>query len=1059
MENSDIVRSFKTRFIRHRTHQHPARVSYWRQLKDSTPSDECIGLVTTHLWLSALLNSPKPNTLYFDPPLFEQLLDQYQQNPMEMTADQVPLLFNRHEFWPHMESTAHILALARASQVCSPGGPSWILLDLTVRDGSLKSVEVTIPPSCTFDNDAFGDLISFFIGALNQIFPGPKLAGASSRVQQRTMTLVLPEPFTEEATLLVLMAYTLGKFLDQAIPGVDVKAMRQSLCYYYNQALRCSDVDFIFPWAGLTDTEGTLMTENNSDKVGRRRFMLTSNREPSPMEMFPRQRSYSTTLATAGPSEPFFLELAQLHSTHPEGILLETTGRSVTDLKKAILLGEFPSLDKNFPGSRLQVPEALSLQEYIDLVHDSGGPESAASLKFFLLAKHEEKRIKLDWLKDAIYLQPEQLHAGFDLDSLTLSSFEAPQLLKPGVYYAIPDPRFSLTTRNELDINLDGEKIGMHTCPNFCIMTFSGNNQFRLLVFFPRNRQREGNLWRNTAELSEMKDWYETFLTALRIYSNQAPSAWQHAVEKTLEALPNTFEMASEQRNKGGHSSGHCIEPIIMNAVFKIMRRIIDTTPGLAKYRGYFFHLCGMNLKLGTMNIHGRMDNNPMEYAFSLFNFVDWYSANPHDIVADIGWTANPNRSMMPDDLQNSTLLFRVGPLTELLRAAYTKPQIDQYCSSYVVGGLRSTPSAKVRKGCGVVKAQAYPKDMILTYRHQNQVSAWGANRVMKTEPRDILDRLLAAKAIVCYPTGTISAFKSTLAKGWSTIINRQSQLPIPARKSPEVVLLTSVLAYWLKSLIKRPDEMGYSTEMAKRLQLIQNAERFGIPCLRSASLDDDGLRMNYRVEAERFRILSLSGLTVEAPVLPNNIPFQAIEQPDPLQSPPPSPPQTPPVNQLWPQSSQDFLETLINVHLPRTLWSHFTRDRLQNSPTALRLRKKPLQKRQWPEIVEPLNTLRELENKFSDSFDRLFPANWSITQPKGDLVAYERDFLHRIREHVNTKPAKARSTYSSELRRRIRTMLMNTWDYLPNVHSHRIWAYDPGPAGQRIFRICPKSR
>lgn len=329
--------------------------------------------------------------------------------------------------------------------------------------------------------------------------------------------------------------------------------------------------------------------------------------------------------------------------------------------------------------------------------------------------------------------------------------------------------------------------------PNLCIMTFGGNNQFRLLVFFPRNRERVEHLWRNMAQASEMEDWYQAFLTALRVFGVQAPFPWQHAVEKTLEALPNTFSMASEQRNKGGfQSSGHRIEPFIMNAVFKLMRRIIDTTPKLAKYRGYFFHLCGINLKLSTMNIHGRMDDNPLKYAFSLFDFIDWCAANPHDIIADIGWTANVMRGSI-SGLENTTLLFRTDPLAELMRTAYLKPQIDQYCSSSVVGGARSTPTSSVRKGCGVAKCQAYPKDMVLTYRHQDQsvgwnftvkqslgfgnkdkfpnqmegfliimrdadsygvrfeirVPAWGANRALKIEARDILDCLLAANAIV----------------------------------------------------------------------------------------------------------------------------------------------------------------------------------------------------------------------------------------------------------------------------------------------------------------------
>ncbi|KAG8713723.1 hypothetical protein FRC11_011276 [Ceratobasidium sp. 423] len=1106
-DGMDAIESVQKCLIEHRAHQHPARVAYWKQLRESTVGDECVGLMTTHLWLSSLLSSPTQNNFYIDPLLLDQLVAQYKEDPLEMTADQVPLLFDRHKLWPQMGSTTvHILALAHVQEVCNPGQLNWLLMDIEAQDGRVKRIELILPPCSDFDNDAFADLISFFIGALNRVLPGPKLASNSARVQQRTMTLIIPEPFAEDSALLVLLAYLLGKMLGQEISTVDVKAMRQSICYYYNQALRSSEVDSSFPWPGLTNLEGKLLTEENSEEVGRRRFMLASNREPSPFEMFPRRRSYTATMATPGPSEPFFLELAQSHSSHAEGILVGTTGRSVSDLEKAILLGPYPSFKKKFPDSLLQVPEALSLEEYVQLVQDLGGPESEASHRLFLLAKNNGQRIKLDWLKDATYPTPEQMFAGFDLDSLSLSAHEVPELLQPGTYYPCPDHRFGLTTRNELYINLDGQKISMHTCPNFCIMTFGGNNQFRLLVFFPRNRNRVENLWRNMAREPEMQDWYQTFLTALRMVSAQVPFSWQHALEKTIEALPTTYRMASEQHNKGGgphSSSGHRIEPFILNRVFKIMRKIIDSTPQLAKYRDYFFHLCGINLKLATMNIHGRMEEDPLKYALSQFNFIDWYAQNPHDIIADIGWTANINRGLMPDDLQNTTLVYRTDPSAELAQAAYRKPQIDRYCSSYVLGGWRSVPRASVREGCGVVKAQAYPKDMVLTYRHQHQsvgwnwtvkqglrignrdkfnnqmqgflnvmrdadsygvrfeirVPAWGANRVMKMDARDILDRLLAADIIVCYPTSTIAAFKSTLCRGWSAIINKQSQLAPVTRKSPEVVLLTSVLAHWIKSLIKRPDDQGASTQMVKKLQLDQTAKSYGIPSLRSAALDEDGLRVSYVVQAERFDILALSGLTVQhGPGAQDNNAVQAIPLPDPLQSPPPSPPRPLPANQIWPQSSQDFLVTLISTHLPRALWNHFPRDRLSGETQSLRLRKLPLQRKHWQKIVEPLNTITELKNKFSDSIDRLFPPNWTVTQPTGDLLGYNRDFLQRVRDHVNAKPAAVQTAYSSELRRRIRTMLMDNWDYLPNVHSHRIWAFNSGPAEQRIFRICPKS-
>ncbi|EUC61789.1 hypothetical protein RSOL_406770, partial [Rhizoctonia solani AG-3 Rhs1AP] len=1079
----DTIKYIHARLVEHRAHQHPSRVSYWKQLKESTLGDSGIGLITTHLWLSSLLHLPSEHCFYIDPPLLDQLVACYKNDPLGTTADHVPLLFNRHRLWAQMGSTAHILALAHVPEVCG-AELSWLLLDIEVQEGRVNMIELIVPPCGAFNNDAFADLVSFFLGALSRVLPGPKLSSNTSRVQQRTKTLILPQLATEESVFLVLLGYLLGKMLGQAVPAVDVKTMRQSVCYYYNHALRSSKVDLSFPWPGLTDPKGKLLTEENSEEVGRRQFMLASNREASPFEMFPRRRSYTTTLVTPGPSEPFFQELAQSNSSHPEGILVGTTGRSLPDLEKAVFLGRYSSFKKKFPDSLLQVPEALSLEQYVQLVQELGGPESEAARELLLLGKHNGQRITVDWLKDAIYPKPEQMFASYDLDSVSRSSHEAPKLLKAGTYYPRPDRRFGLTTGNELYINLEGKKIGMHTCPNFCIMSLGDNNQFRLLVFLPGCRNRVDRLWRNMARESEMQDWYHTFLTALRILSTQVPLSWQHAVEKTIEALPTTYRMASEQQNKGGglySSTGYRVEPFILNSVFRIMRTIIDTTPQLAKYRGYFFHLVGMNLKLATMNIHGQMDDNPLQHALSPFDFTDWFAGNPHDLVADIGWTANIDRNAMPVDLQTTTMLFRTDPFAELAAAAYKKGQIDHYCSSHVVGGWRSTPLASgqsigwnwtVKQALRIGNKDKFTNQMSgflnvvkdadsYGVRFEVRVPAWGANQVMKMNARDILDRLTAAETIVCYPTATISAFKSTLCRGWSSIINKQSQLAPATRKSPEVVLLTSVLAYWLKSLIKRPDNLSASTQMATGLRLIETTQSYGIPSLRSASLGEDGLRMSYVVEAERFNILALSGLTVQAgPDTQDNNTFRAVPLPDPLQSPPPSPPRPLTANQLWPQSSEDFLQALINTHLPRALWGQFPRDRLSGTNEALRLRKQPLQRKHWSKIVEPLNTTMHLNGKFLDSVDRLFPLNWTATQTTGDMAAYDRDFLERIRDHVKTKPAKAQADYSSELRRRIRNTLMEKWDYLPNVQNHRMWTYNynGGQTEKRIFRICPKS-
>ena len=293
-----------------------------------------------------------------------------------------------------------------------------------------------------------------------------------------------------------------------------------------------------------------------------------------------------------------------------------------------------------------------------------------------------------------------------------------------------------------------------------------------------------------------MEDWYHTFLTALRIVRSQVPFQWQHAMEKTIEALPTSYKLASKQVNSGGARTfvSHRIEPVILNDVFKVMRTIINTTPELAKYRDYFFHLCGINLKLATMNIHGREDENPLNHAFRINRFISFYDQNPHDIVVDVGWTVNVHRPSMPEELRRSTLLFRYGPMRELLRPAYQKPHMDRYCHSYVVGGGRALPLAAVKSKAGIGKVQFYLKDMVLTYRNRDKslganftvaqalligdrdkfmsemnafrdamegadtyglrvevrLAAWGANRYMKMDPRDVLDRLVQANAMVC---------------------------------------------------------------------------------------------------------------------------------------------------------------------------------------------------------------------------------------------------------------------------------------------------------------------
>ncbi|KAF8594368.1 hypothetical protein BDV93DRAFT_565516 [Ceratobasidium sp. AG-I] len=1105
-----LVESIQAQVFEHRIYQHPARVVYWQQLKKSEPSFECISLISIHLWLSSLLAGQKlnSNVLYLDPALVRLMGNYYLQDPVSFTAKELPELYDRQKLWLGFGPAVHVVAFMEVYHVFGHGKQGWVLLDFVVKDGHISAMDVLLPPTDVFDADCLGSTIGTLLAALDWVLPRSRLVTRSSKVAQRLNSLVLPEQHTTEEVTLAMLTHLCGKLLGQPVLSVDTKVMRQSICYYFNQALRSDHVDSSFPWAGLTDPQGLLLTEASAEKVRRHRFSLEINRQPSPIEKFPRRRSYTARLVEPGPSAPFFLGLAQSVPSHPPDMLVGTSGRSVEELEKAILLGPYPSWPLRFPDRSLQVPGALSLDEYTALIHSLGGPENQDSHILLLTGKHDGSRIKLDWLKDTAYPEKEWLMAGMDVDSLTLTSRDVPDILLAGCYYPYPNRGLTLTNRNELQVNVDGKTLDMHTCPNFCIMSFGSNNQFRLLVFFPGCRVMVSDrMWRNIPTDQEMQDWYHIFLTALRIVATQAPDQWQHAAEKTLEALPASYRAAANLSTKAGPSRsffGYRIEPQILNHVFQVIRRIIDTRPDLVQYRGYFFHLCGINLKLATQNIRGREDSNPLNYAFRVNNFIDWYAQNPNDIVVDVGLALNLHRHSVPDDLRRSTLLFRLDPLRELLRPAYQKPQRDAYCHSEVIGGLRAVPLAGTRREAGVFKVQAYPKDMLLTYKHQDasiganftvdealgvgnrskfeaqmtafrevmeeagsygvrlefRLAAWGANRLMMMDCREFVERLVDAEIIVCYPTETVTAFKLALNRGWSAIINRQRQLPRLTAQSPEVRLLTSVMAYWLKGLSKKPSQMSASMEMAKDLYLLENVKDYGLPCLRSRALEDDGLRISYLLDAQSFRILRYCNV-----IYPggnrikhsNATEFRAIPLPDPLQSPPPTPPHQLNNKRLWSDSSKVFLDRLMKVHLPRALWDRFPEDHKTQSEVGNRLRGRPLHRTHWPKVVEPLNTTTVVKNKFLDAMDRLFPSNWASPVTTGDFGVYNREFLQRIRDHLASQPAERRAAYSVELRRRIRESLMNEWDYLPAAQAHKIWTFKRSVEGRREYHICPR--
>jgi hypothetical protein len=267
------------------------------------------------------------------------------------------------------------------------------------------------------------------------------------------------------------------------------------------------------------------------------------------------------------------------------------------------------------------------------------------------------------------------------------------------------------------------------------------------------------------------------------------------------------------------------------------------------------------------------------------------------------------------------------------------------------------------------------------------------------------------------------------------------------------------VLAYWLKSLVKRPDEQSATKQMVEDLQLTETAKSRGFPFLKSEALDQNGLKLSYVIDAQTFKILELSKLIVpirsqrsDAPG--SSAPAQVEQQlslPSDLAAAPSS-------DSLWSPESEKLVRRLINVHLPQALWTAFPNDRLLVTANGLnRLQKRPFKKQSWAQIVDVMSTTKLIPGKFYESFDRLFPSNWESEVREGQWAFYNREYLQKIRDHIQTKPVETRSAYSIEFRRKIRALITQDWDYLPHVQSHRIWTYDVKAGGHRVYRICPR--
>jgi hypothetical protein len=258
---------------------------------------------------------------------------------------------------------------------------------------------------------------------------------------------------------------------------------------------------------------------------------------------------------------------------------------------------------------------------------------------------------------------------------------------------------------------------------NFTCFVAGNNNQFKVNVFFPyykvpRNKAKRYVTMMHATDYETWSD--KVILPALRRVADGAPENLRLACLQALSELPPSYQHA-EARAMGSaglrNFTGNKMIPEIVNLMIPEMRRIVDTNPALARYRGYFFHILGINLKSVGQRIPGRANDNPMLHIFREYPIVAWHLANPQDIFFDVAFEILTDPNRLPAAVHHATLIWDQQVMNRLSRPGWRAPKDDAYMHSHEVGGIRAQSRAKVRES-GMVYFQCYQKDYKQTYVH-----------------------------------------------------------------------------------------------------------------------------------------------------------------------------------------------------------------------------------------------------------------------------------------------------------------------------------------------------
>ncbi|KAB5588112.1 Cell wall alpha-1,3-glucan synthase ags1 [Ceratobasidium theobromae] len=376
----------------------------------------------------------------------------------------------------------------------------------------------------------------------------------------------------------------------------------------------------------------------------------------------------------------FFGDLREPQCNWPVGMLQGIRSRKVNDVLAGVFLAQSSPQSTLPPGITI-VPgpttrrdtSGMAIAEFTQ--HLLEIEDLFERQKALLSGGNPDRPLKLNWLKDTIDLEEDWLLPSVDIDSLSLT-ISNPKFMEPVVIHAYPPRAATISTDNGLKVLHNGQERPLsHSVQNFCCFSVGTNNQFKVNIFFPNYVVPRANNRRYKTFMKNMDYcwWYdEVFLVTLEKVSNRLPPNLMPAYVQATQELPAMYFVAEKRAvsaSKGGQNfTGHKMIPELLNHILPIMREIVERKDDLAHFRGFFFHIYGINLKTVGQGLDGQEQGNLLWHIFNMYPIVDWDKQNPQDVVVDFSLEINIDPRHLPADINHVTLLWDFDNVLAILR-------------------------------------------------------------------------------------------------------------------------------------------------------------------------------------------------------------------------------------------------------------------------------------------------------------------------------------------------------------------------------------------------------